>query len=600
MVSANLTAMILAGILLFGVGFVFLLALAALSDTEPESVVTGDAVLVLDLWMNIADTPSSETLSDVVDAVVVGPKVPEMYLLEVVDAIDRAAEDDRMKALFLYGSLIPSNYGSGMATLREVRQAIERFSATGKPVYAYAVDPSIRDFYLMSAADEVYLNPFGLLSLNGLSSQMMFLGDALKQYGVGVQTTRVGKYKSAVEMFTENKMSPANREQITQLVSIIWEELLLEIAESRELEVDELLAQTDEEGFFTAEMAVEAGLADEALYMDEMIDYLTFEYGYDEGIQSFVQISIRDYATSEGFAKEMRYGANQIAVVYAEGDIVDGEGFKGQVGGDRLARELRTLRYDIDVAAVVLRVNSPGGSALASEVIQREVRLLREEKPVIVSMGSLAASGGYWISAYADHIFAEPTTITGSIGVWGLLFDVKELANSHGVTFDTVKTSRYADLFSLSRAKTPEEMAKVQQLTDLIYEEFLLRVVEGRELDRAQVEEIAQGRVWTGVSALELGLVDELGGLGDAIHFAAVQAGVVTDFTVIQVPEKKTMSETIAELLVSPTTQPPVVQSRQDVLSEAIRMLESELVILRGFNDPHGIYARMPFTLSFE
>ena len=600
MVSANLTAMVLAGVLLVSAGFVFLLALAALSDKEPEPVVTGDAVLVLDLWMNIADSPETETLADVLDAAVYGADIPEMYLLEVVDAIDRASSDDRIQALYLSGSLMPSNYGSGIAALREVRQAIERFSDSGKPVYAYAIDPTIRDYYLMSAADTVYLNPFGLLSLNGLASEMMYFGDSFEKYGIGVQTTRVGKYKSAVEMFTENKMSAANREQITQLVDILWGEILEDIGDGRGIEINELKALTNAQGFFTAELAVEMGLVDESAYLDEVIDFLTYEYGYDANIQSFVQVSISDYADREGFDTEERDGPSQVAVVYAEGDIVNGEGFENQVGGDRLARELRRLRYDPNVVAVVPRVNSPGGSAVASEVIQREVRLLQEEKPVVVSMGAMAASGGYWISTYADRIFAEPTTITGSIGVWGLLFDIKDLANEHGVTFDGVKTSQYADLFTLSRPKTPEEMAKVQQLTDMIYDEFLIRVIEGRGLSEAQVKEIAQGRVWSGVSALEIGLVDEIGGLGDAIHYAAVQAGVLESFTVVQVPEEKSVGENLLELLAAPHTQPPVVMSRHDVLSQALDILESELAMVRSFNDPRGVYARLPFSLSLQ
>ncbi|MEM9227511.1 MAG: signal peptide peptidase SppA, partial [Verrucomicrobiota bacterium] len=407
--AANLLAIMVAGALISASSFVLLLGISALSTTKPQTIVPEDTVLVLDLWTNISDSPPVTYLSDVVDEVIYGPEVPRLYLLELVDAIERASSDDSIQALFLYGSLIPDNYGSGLATLREVRQAIEGFKDSGKPVFAYVVDPTQRDYYLISVADEIYQNPFGLVSLNGLSSEMLYFGDAFEKYGIGVQTTRVGKYKSAVEMFTSNKMSEADRDQLTELLKDLWIEMLTDIAAGRGMEWTELKALSDEKGFFTSQDAMKAGLVDELLYLDEVIDKLTELSGYDVDLESFNQIGMMDYITASGFANEDRTSSsNQVAVVYAEGDIVDGEGFDGQVGGDRLARELRYLRQDPYTAAIVLRVNSPGGSALASEIIQREVREAAQIKPVVVSMGSLAASGGYWISAYSDHIFAEP------------------------------------------------------------------------------------------------------------------------------------------------------------------------------------------------
>ncbi|WP_221773472.1 signal peptide peptidase SppA [Ruficoccus amylovorans] len=600
MVAANLTALSIAlGVCIMG-GFFLMIMFALVSANKPRPSVPGSAVLVVDLWMNISDSPPETNLGDVVDQAVYGPEVPRLSLLEVVDGIERAARDERIEALFLYGSLIPENYGSGIAALREVREAVETFKASGKPVYAYAVDPTMRDYYLMSVADEVILHPFGLLSLNGLASEMIYFGDAFKKYGIGVQTTRVGKYKSAVEMFTGSKMSEPDRLQTTELLNDIWGDILGDVAQGRGLDPVQLRALSDEKGFFTGEMALSADLADRVAYMDEVIGLLEEKVGYDPDLESFRQIGLADYVRIEGFSGGYRYGGNQVAVVYAEGDIVDGEGMRGQVGGDRLARDLRYLRTNPDVAAIVLRVNSPGGSALASEVIQREMREAAEEKPVIVSMGSLAASGGYWISAYGDRIFAEPTTITGSIGVFGLFFNLEGLASEHGITFDGVKTSTYADLYTVSRPKTEQEMALVQQYTDFLYDAFIDKVAEGRDLSDEQVRRIAQGRVWSGTDAVGIGLVDEIGGLGDAIRYAAGQAGVADDYTVTQIPERKNFSQALEEFLQQTGEQAPVVKGRGDLLTQAMKRLEAELAVVRSFNDPKGLYARLPYSLEIR
>ena len=294
----------------------------------------------------------------------------------------------------------------------------------------------------------------------------------------------------------------------------------------------------------------------------------------------------------------MKYsGHSRIAVVYAEGEIVDGEGDSGDVGGSKFSRELRKLRQDDDVKAIVLRVNSPGGSASAAETIQREVRLAKKVKPVVVSMGAYAASGGYWIAADSDRIFAEPTTVTGSIGVFGVQFDVKKLANDFGVTFDSVKTGKFADAITISRPKTDEELAVFQRMVDWIYGEFVRKVTEGRKLKREFVEEIAQGRVWSGSEAKQLGLVDELGGLDAAVAFAAEKAKLGTNYRLVEFPRQKELLEAVQEFLGK--IVPENVRAPGIAAKIALR-IESELKMLKSFNDPQGVYARLPLNLAIH
>jgi protease-4 len=288
----------------------------------------------------------------------------------------------------------------------------------------------------------------------------------------------------------------------------------------------------------------------------------------------------------------------RVAVVYAEGDIVDGEGDEaGEIGGTRYARELRRLRLDDKVKAIVLRVNSPGGTASASEMILREVRLTKQVKPVVISMGTYAASGGYWIAAYGDRIFAEPTTVTGSIGVFGIQFDVQGLANNVGLTFDSVKTGKFADAITITRPKTPEEMAVFQRMVDWAYEEFITKVMDGRNLERAFVEEIAQGRVWSGAEALKLGLVDELGGLDEAIEFAATKADLGANYRLVEFPRRKEFAEALQEFFEKIT---PNSARATGLTGQIVTRLEDELKTLRTFNDPHGLYARLPVNLMIQ
>jgi protease-4 len=594
-ISSMLGALAALVIFSMGAGVVFFGFLVVISSIghKPVSVEDG-SYLVVDMDTNISDAPRLIDFGSLM-----GDRPEALQLREVTQAIRSASTDSRIKGIFLIGSLQPDGFGSGFAALSEVRQALEAFKMQKKPIKAYLTYATTRDYYLASVADEIALDPYGVILMPGLATEPMFLAGTFDKFGIGVQVTRVGKYKSAVEPYTRRDLSPENREQLRKLLDDLWGKLLADVAASRGLPVVDLQKVIDAEGMIRAYVAKQTQLVDRIAYRDEVITSLKQETGRTGAKESFKQIALADYvrvAPTPGVehAKDGKRG--RIAVVYAEGEIVDGEGEPGQVGGVNYARELRQLRQDPDISAIVLRVNSPGGSASASEAIQRELRLAGEVKPVVVSMGSYAASGGYWISTYSDRIFAEPATITGSIGVFGILFDVKKLANNLGVTFDSVKTGQFADTFTISRPKTEAELAMIQRAVDWIYDEFVGKVAVSRKLERKFVEEIAQGRVWSGAEAQKLGLVDEMGGLQSALDYAAKKAGLRADYRVTEFPRKKELVEAIEELIEK--IQP--VSARASIQNQLTRRLTEELQTLRAYNDPQGIYARMPPGLKVQ
>lgn len=591
----SLTAFILVG--LGGVtACVACIALLIALDENTQVQIESGTVLVLDLNTTIQDAPPVTDLSLIMQEALNGKSQPVTYLLRLIDSIKHAANDDDISALLLHGSLIQQGYGSGLAAISEVRQAINAFKATGKPVYAYLVSPSQKDYYLTSVADEVWINPFGILSLNGLASNGPFLGSALEKYGIGVQTTRVGAYKSAIDMFTRTHMSSADREQTTVLLDDLWSHLLSETGASREISLQTITQLSDKNAFFTPTEAQAAQLVDRVGYLDELIDHLADTYQTAAPHDTFQQVNCIDYAQAHGLELNTNVKEGErIAVVYAEGQIIDGGKLPDFVGGDWLAKELRRLRRDDDVKAVVLRVNSPGGSAVASEIIQRETRLLAAQKPLIVSMGSYAASGGYWISAYADKIFAQPYTITGSIGVFGLVFNIQDAAADFAVYFDGVKTSPFADIDSVSRPRSESEMAVIQKFTDEIYAAFIDKIARGRSIPSSKVHQLAQGRVWSGMRARQLALVDAIGGLNQAINEAGSMAGIQTT-AIEQVPAPATFGESIAGLLEEFGAAPVVKVSSPltDIAARADTLTKQ----LRGLNDPLSVYARMPYFLE--
>ena len=599
---SSLLGSLVALVIFFGgcmfLGLVFILALAALGQKQPVSVQPG-SYLVFDLSANIQDAPQEFDGAALFAPLMGGERLQTLQLRTVTRALRAAAKDSRIAGLLVTGNVRPVGYGSGFGTLKEVRAALQAFKASGKPVMAYLNFATTRDYYLASTAGDVVLDPYGAILMPGLAAQPLFWAGAFEKFGIGVQVTRVGKYKSAVEPYIRKDFSPENREQLQKLLDDIWTDLLGDIAASRRLTLAEVQGAVDAEGVITASSAVAHKLVDRSVYRDQVIDELKVKTGRKKGTkESFKQISLVAYA---GVAAKETVSPlsrkNQIAVVYAEGDIVDGEGQMGEVGGHKFARELRQFRQDENIKAIVLRVNSPGGSASASEEIQRELRLTMQTKPVVVSMGSVAASGGYWISTYSHRIFAEPATITGSIGVYGMFINVQQLFNHFGLTFDTVKTGKLADMLTISRPKTDAEMAVFQKLVDWIYDEFTAKVAESRKLDKAKVLEIAQGRVWSGTEAKKLGLVDEVGGLGKAITYAAEKAGLGTNYRLTEYPRKRQLGEIINEMMKGLAPE----QAGDDAaLAKLFGEFKDQAHVLLRFNDPCGIYARLPVDIRIQ
>ncbi len=597
---ANLAALLVvfgAPMLLF-----FILIVASISaGSKGQHLVSIErgSVLVFDMSVNVTDSPEHASPTDALSSALSNDNSHSVELRSLLNALHKAARDPRIKALYLSGSFEPADFGTGYACLKELREAIIDFKKSGKPVYAYLEAPSTRDYYVASAASEIMMNPYGEMEVPGLAVIKTYYKNGFDKYGIDVQVTRVGKYKSAVEPFILTKMSDADREETQKLIDDLWGDFKDAVTQSRGVDANTLQQLVDTDGFILPEHAQAAHLVDKLGYFGDMLaelGKLAPSSDYARIPLPFKQVAMPDYITALRTPRLLgdRGSDNVVAILYLEGEIVDGWGEVNNIGGDRFAAELRELRKDDDVKAVVLRVNSPGGSAYASEVIQKEIiNLKASHKPVIVSMGNYAASGGYWISTYADHIYAEPNTLTGSIGVFGLFLDAQKLFNdTMGVTFDTAKTGTYADFETVSRPKTPQELALAQARVDDLYHKFVTKVAESRNIPEPTVEGIAQGRVWAGQEAIGLHLVDNLGGLEDAIAYAADQAKLGKHYVVKEYPEEMSFSDALAQLLTN--QQPPVSHAKVDPLTDEFLKLKGELKVLQSFNDPLGVYARMP------
>ncbi|HJV48973.1 MAG TPA: signal peptide peptidase SppA [Geothrix sp.] len=582
---ATLLALMVAG----GLAFLLFFGLVAIIGASGKPSVPSRAVLVFDLDTNLTDGERESDAGEAIGEALGGGGARSQALPAAIEALDRAASDPKISGLFLTGNL----QSAGPAQLRELREALQRFKAK-KPVLAYNLGWSKRDYYLAAGASTVYINPFGQMEVNGLASEPMFFGEAFKKYGVEVQVTRVGKYKSAVEPFITDRMSEPNREQVQKLLDDIWGEWKDTVAKDRRKSPADIQTIADEKGVVEAADAKALGLVDRLAPYDEVLDDLKKLAGKQAKDKDFPQISLATYA---GIAGEADSGRVRIAVLVAEGDIVDGEGKPSQIGGERVSRELRKLRMDDRVKAVVMRVNSGGGSASASELIQREVVLTKKVKPVVISMGHMAASGGYWISTYGDRIFAEPTTLTGSIGVFGLLPNVKKLANEHGITWDSVQTAKLANPMTLTRPKSDVELSRIQGVVDHIYEQFISKVADSRRMKKEAVHEIAQGRVWSGLEAQKLGLVDELGGLGEAVKYAAKAAKAENDYYVTGPEHEPDVLRDLLRNLGQGKPRRLAKAGPVDALADAFKV---QLERLAALNDPKGVYARMPFDLDLK
>jgi protease IV len=512
--------------------FIFFIALGIIAATVgggETTEVKENSVLKISLNEPIIDREVNNPLN--IDRLQ-GESERKAGLKDILNSIEKAKNDERIQGIYM--NIEYPN--ASMATLEEIRNKLQEFKEeTDKFIISYSEVYSQKAYYISSVADEVYLNPEGVLELRGLAYQGMFFKGFLKKMEVEAQIIRHGKFKAAVEPFMLDKMSAANREQVNKFLSSIWSNFLKEIAEDRNLTLEELDNFAENLSIQQAQDAVQHQLADALLYKDQVLDTLRNRLNIlAEGDIEVVGLS----AYKNAVVKSKKYNKDKIAVIYAYGEIRGGEGDDEIIGSERISRAIREAREDNKVKAIVLRVNSPGGSALASETILREAKLARDEKPLVVSMGDVAASGGYYIACHADTIVANPTTITGSIGVFGVLMNAKKLYNNKlGINIDTVKTSKYADMGSMYRALTTTERAIIQNSVEQVYDTFITHVSEGRSMSKEAVDAIGQGRVWTGTDALGLGLVDVLGGLEDAIEIAVNMADL-ENYRISSLPEQ--------------------------------------------------------------
>jgi protease IV len=588
--------------LLIVVGLLGCVAVIALIGTSAKGPTVADnTLLVLDLAVPITDAPREfDTALLVAGLTEEQQEQAPVSLRDVLRAIIRAATDPKIKGIFITGNLLPvGGYASSYPAMKEIREALKRFKESHKTVYAYLQFPFTQAYYLESVADQLFVDPQAEFILRGPSSSPLYYAGALKKFGVGVQVFRVGKYKSFVEPYIRDNMSPENREQLEKLFGDMWSEVTTSIEQARGLPHGSFEQLINENGLIDGELAVKSKLGTELATLAEVMDRLRKLYGSDEQHRTFRQVTVSTYLNArDGKPNTQSDAGSKIAIVYAEGEIVDGEGSGGNVGGERYAREIRKFHLDPSVKAIILRVNSPGGSGFASEEIYRELQAADQTKPVVVSMGGYAASGGYYISTASKHIFAEPTTITGSIGVFGLEINFEKLANDNGITTDSVTTtSPLATLFNPIKQKSDADLAILQKAVDRFYSQFLDRVSQGRHLAVEQVNEIAQGRVWSGSEALRVKLVDEIGGLSSAIGYAANLARLGEHPRIVEYPARKDLSERLKELLKS-TPRPPV--ARFDPVGLGVQELENELKDLRALNDPEGIYARFPTDILWN
>lgn len=583
---ATVTGIILSSIVLFIIGMVTLFGIMAASDTE--TIVKKNSVMILDLNGTLVERTQEDPLG--ILSQLFNDDSNTYGLDDILSSIKKAKENEDIKGIYLQANSLGTSY----ASLQEIRNALLDFKESGKFVIAYADSYTQGLYYLSSAADKVLLNPKGMIEWRGIASTPLFYKDLLQKIGVEMQIFKVGTYKSAVEPFTATEMSPANREQVTTFISSIWSQVTKGVSASRNIPVDSLKAYADRMlMFYPAEESVRCGLADTLVYRNDVRDYLKRLVDIDED-DNLSLLGLGDMINVRKNVPKDKSG-NIIAVYYASGEITDYPGSATSeegIVGSKVIRDLRKLKDNDDVKAVVLRVNSPGGSAFASEQIWYAVKELKTKKPVIVSMGDYAASGGYYISCGADTIVAEPTTLTGSIGIFGMVPNVKELTDKIGLSYDVVKTNKYADFGNIMRPFSEGEKALLQMMVAEGYDTFITRCAEGRHTTKEAIEKIAEGRVWTGEAAKELGLVDELGGIDKALDIAIAKARV-GGYTIVSYPEKK---DVLSSLLDTKPTNYVESQLLKSKLGEYYR----QFGLLTNLKEQSMIQARVPFELNIK
>ncbi len=583
---ATVTGIILSSIVLFIISMVTLFGIMSASDTE--TIVKKNSVMMLDLNGTLVERTQEDPLG--ILSQLFGDGSNTYGLDDILSSIQKAKENENIKGIYLQASSLGTSY----ASLQEIRNALLDFKESGKFVIAYADSYTQGLYYLSSAADKVLLNPKGMIEWRGIASAPLFYKDLLQKIGVEMQVFKVGTYKSAVEPFIATEMSPANREQVTAFITSIWEQVTKGVSASRNIPVDSLNVYADRMlMFYPSEESVKCGLADTLIYRNDVRNYLKKLVEIDED-DNLPIVGLSDMMNVKKNVPKDKSG-NIVAVYYASGEITDypsSATSEDGIVGSKVIRDLRKLKDDTDVKAVVLRVNSPGGSAFASEQIWHAVKELKTKKPVIVSMGDYAASGGYYISCVADTIVAEPTTLTGSIGIFGIIPNVKGLTDKIGLSYDVVKTNKYADFGNIMRPFNEDERSLLQMMITEGYDTFISRCAEGRQMPKEAIEKIAEGRVWTGETAKKLGLVDELGGIDKALDIAVAKAGI-EGYTVVSYPAKQDFFSSLLD------TKPTNYVESQ-LLKSKLGEFYQQFGLLKNLQEQSMIQARIPFELNIK
>ncbi len=581
----NLLAAILGCIMAFGILFVMFLVFASLLGSSEDSVtVRNNSVLVFQL-----EEPVKDYVGETEDPFA-GLFTKAIGLDNIIEAIQVAKTDKKIKGISIEKNFLMA----GLAQTQSIRKALEDFKESGKFVYAFSDFYTQKDYYLASVSDSVFLNPVGILDFKGLASEVLFFKDLQEKTGLQMEVIRHGKYKSAVEPYLSNEMSDANRTQIKELLTSLWGSIIDDISDGRNISTNDLNVIADTLGGRSPEYAKKSGLIDDLSFFDEYKRKLRYAVNSDEE-EKVAVVGLGDYIRySKG--KMRGAGKDKIAVIYAQGEIFYGEGSQETIGQGMINEAVLKASEDDNIKAIVLRVDSPGGSALASDIIWRELELAKANKPVVVSMGNVAASGGYYIAAGADKIYAEPTTVTGSIGVFGVIPNGNKLAGDIGINAEQVGTNANSVDYSFFEPMSEQFRVVVQEGVEQTYNTFLDRVSKGRGITAKEVDSIAQGRVWSGAEAKKIGLVDELGTLGDAIKGAA-ELAEISSYRIRKYPKFKSGFERFVEDMSSAKTN--FIQSviKQEIGNEAYNVLEE---VRKISSEKQSIQARMPYHLNIK